>query len=75
MYKSMKKDIENITLCLQRWRQICKGTKLQQNFVFTTLLFEKDVGNMILECASSHNLKKDESTEKCQFLPSSGVLS
>ena len=55
MYKSMKKDIENITLCLQRWRQICKGTKLQQNFVFTTLLFEKDVGDMLLENASSHN--------------------
>ena len=41
----------------QRWHQICKGTKLQQNFVFTTLLFEKDVGDMLLEHASSHNLK------------------
>ena len=40
----------------QRWRQICKGTKLVLNFVFTTLLFEQDVGEMLLEDASSHNL-------------------
>ena len=29
-----------------RWRQICKDTKLQQNKLFTALLFDIDVENM-----------------------------
>ena len=32
-----------------RWRQICKDTKLQQNFVFTVLLFDEDVENMLFK--------------------------